>query len=60
LPNTRLKLGISFKYFLRCGGFDDRRGVLPDIIAEEDPQSKAKGIDRTIQVVLEMLSNAKR
>ncbi len=60
LPNTRLQLGVSFKYFVRCGGFDDKRGVLPDIIVEEDPQSKAKGIDRTIQVVLEMLSNAKR
>ncbi len=30
LPQTGLELRVSYKYFVRPGGFDDRRGVLPD------------------------------
>ncbi|MCF8008610.1 MAG: hypothetical protein K9K32_02490 [Halanaerobiales bacterium] len=31
LPNSNLPFGISYKYFLRPAGFDNKRGVLPDI-----------------------------
>ncbi len=31
LPNSKLSLGISYKYFLRPAGFDNGRGVMPDI-----------------------------
>ena len=31
LPNSNLKFGVSFKYFLRPAGFDNGRGVMPDI-----------------------------
>lgn len=34
LPNSKLQLGVSFKYFVRCGGFDDKRGVIPDIAVQ--------------------------
>ena len=30
LPETGLELRVSYKYFVRPGGFDDGRGVLPD------------------------------
>ncbi|MEJ5229632.1 MAG: S41 family peptidase [Pseudothermotoga sp.] len=59
LPNTKLNLGISFKYFLRCGGFDDKRGVLPDIIVYADQQATVKGIDQAVQAVLDLLNSEK-
>ena len=31
LPNSNLPFGVSYKYFLRPAGFDDGRGVKPDI-----------------------------
>jgi Peptidase family S41 len=31
LPNTQLEAGVSHKRFVRPGGFDDGRGVLPDV-----------------------------
>ena len=31
LPNTELSFGVSYKYFLRPSGFDNGRGVKPDI-----------------------------
>jgi hypothetical protein len=44
LPNTRLPLNVSFKYFVRPAGYDDGTGVQPDVFrrasgsaAGEDP-----------------------
>jgi hypothetical protein len=31
LPNTQLEAGVSSKYWVRPGGFDDGGGVLPDV-----------------------------
>mgnify|MGYP006289508075 FL=1 len=31
LPNSELSFGVSYKYFLRPAGFDNGRGVQPDI-----------------------------
>jgi len=43
LPNSNLKFGVSFKYFLRPGGFDNGRGVMPDIkINSTGPDSEAE------------------
>lgn len=56
LPNSKLQLGVSFKYFVRCGGFDDKRGVIPDIIAHT---STVDGIDHCVQTVLEKIKNAR-
>ena len=38
LPEVGLELRVSHKYFVRPGGFDDGRGVLPDV---EVPASQA-------------------
>jgi C-terminal processing protease CtpA/Prc len=32
LPNTKTKVGVSYKWSLRPSGVDDNRGVIPDII----------------------------
>lgn len=50
LPNSRLQLGVSFKYFVRCGDFDDGKGVIPDIVVEVDPFSQE--IDQVVQAAL--------
>ncbi|MCF7876481.1 hypothetical protein K9M06_05445 [Candidatus Bipolaricaulota bacterium] len=39
LPNSGLDFGVSYKHFTRTGGFDDGRGVIPDIRAEFDQGS---------------------
>lgn len=57
LPNSKLKLGVSFKYFLRCGGFNDKRGVIPDVVVEADSVLESKGVDPVINAVLEDIKN---
>lgn len=56
LPYSKLRLGVSFKYFVRCGGFDDQKGVIPDIEVQTDPILKMQGIDQAIEKVLESIS----
>ncbi|MDK2924082.1 MAG: hypothetical protein PWQ90_1523 [Pseudothermotoga sp.] len=55
LPNTKLRLGVSFKYFVRCGGFDDKRGVIPDLVVRADPQFVSQRVDPAIQAVPEIV-----
>lgn len=56
LPCSKLKLSVSFKYFVRCGDFDDQKGVIPDIEVQADPILKMQGIDQVIEKVLERVS----
>ncbi|AJC74810.1 hypothetical protein AJ81_06940 [Pseudothermotoga hypogea DSM 11164 = NBRC 106472] len=60
LPNTGLRLGVSFKYFVRCGGFDDKRGVIPDVVIRADPHSVLQGVDQAVQTVLEIVRSDDR
>lgn len=57
LPNSKLKLGVSFKYFLRCGDFNDTKGVIPDVVVETDSVLESKGVDPVINAVLEDIKN---
>lgn len=54
LPNSRLSLRISYKRFVRTGGFDDRRGVLPDVAVDEDPISILDGKDRVLDLAISL------
>jgi C-terminal processing protease CtpA/Prc len=49
LPHTRLPLNVSFKYFLRPAGYDDGRGVIPDVAVEP-----AGGMDTADPVLAEV------
>lgn len=55
LPNTRIEVEVSHKYFVRSGGFDDGHGVLPDYEARETPTDTTRGEDavlvRTLQLI---------
>jgi len=55
LPNSGLRLGISYKYFLRPGGFDDGRGVIPDIPIESNPVKRIKGKDVVLENLLKTI-----
>lgn len=55
LPNSGLRLGISYKYFLRPGGFDDGRGVIPDIPIDSDPVKRVKGKDVVLDALLKTI-----
>lgn len=54
LPNSKLQLGVSFKYFVRCGGFDDKRGVIPDIAVQIPITDDT---DQLVRAVLEAVKN---
>lgn len=55
LPNTQIEVAVSHKYFLRPGGFDDGRGVLPDHEVKADPVEMAKGNDAVLERTLELI-----
>jgi hypothetical protein len=52
LPHTRLRLSVSFKYFVRPSGAEDGRGVRPDV-AIPGNGNDATGDDAAIGLVLE-------
>jgi len=54
LPGSGLSLRISYKYFLRPGGFDDGRGVLPDVTVKDSPVSQALGEDQALQTAIKL------
>ncbi len=54
LPNSELKFGVSFKYFLRPAGFDNGRGVIPDIRISLDGLDNGKE-DTVIATLLEKI-----
>ena len=55
LPNSGLDLGVSYKYFLRTGGFDNGRGVVPDIEIETDRVERVEGADPVLSGLLEKI-----
>jgi len=55
LPNSGLAVGISYKYFLRPAGFDDGRGVIPDIFLATNPVRRYQGKDVVLNELLEKI-----
>jgi hypothetical protein len=57
LPHTRLPLSVSFKYFLRPAGYDDGRGVIPDVAVEPaGPRTPpTRGMDTADPVLAEVI-----
>ncbi len=52
LPNSGLNFGVSYKYFLRPAGFDDGRGVIPDVFLPDEPISRYQGKDALLNELL--------
>ncbi|MFC1529677.1 S41 family peptidase, partial [Gemmatimonadota bacterium] len=55
LPHTRLRLGVSHKFFLRPSREDDGRGCLPDVEVITTPDDRAAGRDPVLERTLGMI-----
>ena len=55
LPYSNLEFGISYKYFLRTGGFDDGKGALPDIYVQSDLVEIIKGNDNVLDATIDRI-----
>jgi len=56
LPNSKLSFGISYKYFLRPAGFDDGRGVMPDINLDISKLKYQYGEDNYKKMVIRLIN----
>jgi C-terminal processing protease CtpA/Prc len=55
LPNSKISVGCSFKYFVRPSGEDTRAGVIPDYIVEPQPEDLITGKDRVMEFTLNLI-----
>jgi len=55
LPHTRLRMGVSHKYFLRPSQEDDGRGCLPDVEVITTPEDRAAGRDPVLERALGLI-----
>ena len=55
MPCSELNFGVSHKYFLRAGGFDDGRGVIPDYNIQQTSDDIAKGVDTVLEFTKELI-----
>lgn len=49
MPNSGLQFGVSHKYFVRPGGFDDGKGVIPDYEMKQSIDDTKNGIDTVLE-----------
>ena len=57
LPFSGLKANVSYKYFIRPSGEDDRKGVLPDILIKPSIDDFFNNKDLEIDHVLKLIRN---
>ncbi|WP_027339242.1 S41 family peptidase [Halonatronum saccharophilum] len=57
LPNSGLEFTVSYKHFIRPSGYDDGRGVLPDVEVEVDRIKETQVEDQVLTKVLELIDN---
>jgi len=60
LPHTRLRIGVSHKYFLRPSGGDDGRGCLPDVEVRTTPEDRALGRDPVLERTLALIRRGRQ
>lgn len=59
LPNSKLSVGVSKKYFVEACGKPDGKGVMPDYEVLQKPQDTAKGVDTVLQFTLNLVKQSK-
>jgi hypothetical protein len=59
LPNTKIKVGVSYKWSLRPSGIDDNRGVIPDIILKPSLQDLLSDKELEMDYVLNLIKKNK-
>ncbi len=55
MPNSGLSFCVSHKYFVRPGGFDDCKGVIPDYEVKQKPEDIKNGIDNILEFTKELI-----
>jgi C-terminal processing protease CtpA/Prc len=55
LSNSGLDFAVSYKKFVRPAGYDNGRGVIPDIKVENNYQEERNGIDQILNKALEQI-----
>lgn len=55
LPNTKIEVGVSYKWSLRPSGVDDNRGVIPDIILNPSLLDILSGKDIEMDYTLSLI-----
>lgn len=57
LPYSGLTLRVATMYSIRPAGYDDGRGVVPDVEVDVDPLKLLQGEDQVLETVLEIIKN---
>ena len=60
LPNTKIEVGVSYKWSLRPSGVDDNRGVIPDIILNPSLMDILLDKDKEMNYALNYIKNHTR
>ena len=58
LPNSKLSVQVSKKYFVEACGKPDGRGLLPDYEVKQKPEDTAKGVDTVLQFTLNLIKDS--
>lgn len=59
LPNTKMRLGVSIKYFEALGDKKDGHGVVPEYEVRQSGVDTAKGVDTVMEFTLGMIKNSR-
>jgi C-terminal processing protease CtpA/Prc len=59
LPNSKINVCCSCKYFVRPSGKDTCAGVIPDYIVEPQPEDLITGKDRVMEYALNLIESKK-
>ena len=57
LPNTQLKVGVSYRHFVRPSGVDNGRGVLPDYEIKQSIEDLKKGVDTILDFTKKLIKS---
>ena len=56
LPETKFNMKVSHKKFYAACGIDNRRGIIPNYIAENTIEDEANSFDRVLEFTLDLIS----
>lgn len=58
MPNSGLRFGVSHKYFIRPGGYDDGKGVLPNYLVKQSLDDTKNGIDTMLEFTKNLIKES--
>lgn len=55
LPNSKLRVSSSVKYWIPPGGCNGRRGIVPDVLVNERPEDYSASRDAVLSATLDLI-----